>query len=130
MYNMQLADRVRSQLTGNAAKITGEKKMFRGMTFMVDNKMCIGVSGENLLCRFDPSLQDEVAARPGFLPMVMRGKKLDGYCYVAPDGTALDNDLRYWIGLCLAFNPSAKPSKRKTEVEPKKKMIQINRSQQ
>ena len=120
MYNTQLADRVRNQLAGSAAEMTGEKKMFRGMAFMVNNKMCIGVSGENLLCRFDPSLQDEVAAKTGYLPMIMKRKKLNGYCYVTPDGISLDKDLRYWIKLCLAFNPAAKPSKRKMRTKSKK----------
>jgi hypothetical protein len=120
MYNTQLADRVRNQLAGSAAEMTGEKKMFRGMDFMVNNKMCIGVSGENLLCRFDPSLQDEVAAKTGYLPMIMKGKKLNGYCYVKPEGILLDKELQYWINLCLAFNPTAKPSKRKMRTKSKK----------
>ena len=120
MYNTQLADKVRSQLAGSSAEMTGEKKMFRGMVFMVSNKMCIGISGENLLCRFDPLLQDEVAAKTGYQPMIMKGKQLNGYCYVTPEGFSLGNELQYWINLCLAFNSSAKPSKPKTRRVDKK----------
>ena len=35
--------------------------MFSGLTFMVNGKMCVNVIGENLMCRFDPKLQEEVA---------------------------------------------------------------------
>ena len=28
--------------------------MFRGLTFMVNGKMCVSVSGDKLMCRFDP----------------------------------------------------------------------------
>jgi hypothetical protein len=53
---------------------------------MVNGKMCISVSGENLMCRFDPLLREEVAEKNGFQPMVMKGKELQRYCYVAPIG--------------------------------------------
>lgn len=87
--------------------------MFRGLTFMVNNKMCISVSGENLMCRIDPALQEEAAGKRGFHPMIMKGKELKGYCYVSPDGFALTKDFEYWTGLCLAYNENAKPSKSK-----------------
>lgn len=86
--------------------------MFRGITFMAKGKMCIGVSGENLMCRFDPSLTREVNDKPGVLPMVMRGKTLQGYCYVRPEGFQEQDDFLYWVNLCLDYNDRAKGSKR------------------
>ncbi len=89
-----------------------EKKMFAGLAFMINGKMCVNVSGENLMCRFDPGLTDELTEKPGFLPMIMKGKKLKGYCYIEPNGFIDKNDLEYWIDLCLQFNNKAQTSKK------------------
>jgi TfoX/Sxy family transcriptional regulator of competence genes len=108
-YNENLAQRVREAL--ETVPNVEEKKMFRGLTFMVNGKMCISVSGENLMCRVDPSLHDELMEKAGTREMVMRGKTLKGYLYVAPEGFKTQKDFNYWIKLCLAFNPFAKASK-------------------
>ena len=86
--------------------------MFRGLTFMVNVKMCINVSGENLMCRFDPKLQDEIAEKKGYQPMIMKGKEYNGYCYVSPEGIKAKNDFEYFVNLCLEFNKVAKFSKK------------------
>jgi len=112
-FNTNLADRIREYLLQFPSLKIEEKKMFSGLAFMVNNKMCINVSGENLMCRFDPSSQEEVAERTGFQPMIMRGKELSGYCYVNPNGFASRKALEYWIDLCLDFNGKAKASKKK-----------------
>ena len=53
-YDTKLAEGIRKYLANFPSLRVEEKKMFRGLTFMVNDKMCIGVSGENLMCRFDP----------------------------------------------------------------------------
>jgi len=112
-YNIKLADRVREYLADFPSLKIEEKKMFRGLTFMVNGKMCVSVSGENLMCRFDPSLQDEVAERNGFQPMIMKGKQYKGYCYINPYGLKAKKDFEYWVNLCLGFNHKAKSSKKR-----------------
>jgi hypothetical protein len=111
-YDIQLADKIREYLVGFPALKIEEKEMFRGLTFMVNNKMCVCVSGENLMCRFDPSLQEEVAERRGYQPMIMKGKDLKGYCYVHPNGFNARKEFEYWVNLCLDFNARAKSSKK------------------
>lgn len=113
-YNTQLADRIREYLAGFSKLNIEEKKMFRGLTFMINGKMCISVSTDNLMCRFDPVLQEEVAEKIGFKPMIMKGSELKGYCYVVPEGYKKMKDFEYWINLCLSFNSKAKASKKKT----------------
>ena len=49
-----------------------------------------------------------VAQRSGYRPMIMKGKELPGYCYVAPEGFADPDDFSDWLELCLAFNEQAK----------------------
>lgn len=77
-YNINLADRIREHLYTLPKLKIEEKEMFRGLTFMGNDKMCISVSGENLMCRFDPVSHAEAAERNGFLPMVIKGKELKG----------------------------------------------------
>lgn len=110
-YNTKLADRIREHLAKLPQLTTEEKEMFRGITFMVNGKMCVSVSGENLMCRYDPALYAVVAEKHGVQPMIMKGKELKGYCYVSPAGYKAEKDFRYWIDLCLAFNKHAKPAK-------------------
>lgn len=85
--------------------------MFGGLAFMVNGKMCINVSGERLMCRFDPKHADEISSKAGFQPMYMKGKLYDGYCYVDPEGFKKKSDFEYWVQLCLDFNDKAKSSK-------------------
>jgi TfoX/Sxy family transcriptional regulator of competence genes len=109
-YNEQLADRVREALL-HLPKVE-EKKMFRGLTFMVDGKMCISVSGEELMCRFDPALQDDVVEKNGFRPMIMKGKEYRGFGYVSPEAIKSKKDFEYWVNLSLDYNDRAKASKK------------------
>jgi len=115
-YDLQLAERIRSRLSQRAGgRMIEEKKMFRGLTFMVNDKMCISVSGDRLMCRFDPALQETAAAKDGFSPMIMKGKQYRGFGYVDAAVVPHREDLDYWIGLCLDFNDRAKAApKRKS----------------
>lgn len=112
-YDINLANRIREHLLEFTKHKIEEKKMFSGLAFMVNGKMCINVSNDNLMCRFDPALQAETAERSGFLPMIMKGRELKGYCYVSPEGYRKKKDFEYWINLCLSFNAKAKASKKK-----------------
>lgn len=111
-YDTKLADRVREYLSQFPKIKIEEKKMFRGRAFMVNGKMCINVSGNNLMCRFDPQSTEALSEKPGFLPMMMKGKELNGYCYVEPIGISNKKDFEYWINLCVDFNKKAKASKK------------------
>ena len=109
--NPGLTKRVRDILPKDV--IIEEKKMFSGMAFMINDKMCVNVSGEKLMCRFDPVLKEEVSEKTGYEPMIMKGKELKGYCYVESIGFNSKKDFEYWINLCLDYNKRAKSSKKK-----------------
>jgi TfoX/Sxy family transcriptional regulator of competence genes len=112
-YNTKLADRIRIYLDQVPNLKIEEKTMFRGLAFLVNGKMCVNVSGDDLMCRYDPDRADEVAERVGFQPMIMKGKQLNGYCYVSEDGYKSKANFEYWLQLCLDFNAKAKSSKTK-----------------
>lgn len=111
-YNKEFANRIREQLAQVPDIAIEEKNMFGGLAFMVNDKMCINVSDDNLMCRYPVALQEEIAEKKGFLPMIMKGKEMAGYCYVSPEGYKLKKDFDFWIKLCLDYNKEAKKSKR------------------
>lgn len=111
-YDTLLADRVREYLVAFTQLKVVEKEMFSGLAFMVNDKMCVNISGENLMCRFDPGLHEEIAGKRGFQPMIMKGKELKGYCYVSTTGFGSNKDFAYWVDLCLDYNQRARSSKK------------------
>ncbi len=87
--------------------------MFRGLTFMVNEKMCIGVSGNELMVRFDPILHQEFCERKGFRPMVTKSKEYKGYGYICPDYIKTNKQLAYWLTIALQFNKEIKAVNKK-----------------
>lgn len=111
-YNEKLADRCREMISLTHKKVE-EKRMFGGLCFMVNGKMCMGVESERLMLRIGPARYDEAMEKEGCRPMDFTGKVMKGYVFV--DVAALNNQkkLQYWIDMALEFNKEAKPSKKK-----------------
>jgi TfoX/Sxy family transcriptional regulator of competence genes len=97
-----MADRVRAAFAGQRAVV--EKKMMGGLTFMVNGKMCVGVLGDDLMVRLDPTEYDAALWRKGCREMTFTGKPMRGSVFVGPAGTATKHDLASWISRVLAFN--------------------------
>ena len=110
-FDTLLADRVREYLAKSTELQITEKHMFGGLAFMVNGKICVNVSSDRLMCRFDPDLQESLSKKGEYEMMVMRGKEMTGYCYVHPEGLRTKDTLTFWIDLCLDFNDRAKSSK-------------------
>jgi len=113
-YNEKLADRIREALA-DLSDVT-EKKMFRGVTFMINGKMCISIGDDEILCRIDPAEYEILMERKDVRQMIHGGRAMKGWVFVGPEGTKTKRDLDFWIDLSLTFNKEAKASKR-----PKKK---------
>lgn len=111
-YDKELANRIKEYLIQFPHLEIEEKRMFGGLAFMINGKMCINVSHNNLMCRFDPNMTHGLAGKTGFLPMIMKGKEYKGYCYIEPAGFKSKKDFEFWVNLCLDYNDYAKPSKR------------------
>lgn len=110
-YDEQLAGRVREKIALTHRNVE-EKKMFGGLCFMVNDKMCIGVEKERLMLRLDPAIYEEVLEKEGCRPMDFTGKVMKGYVFVDADAVTTKKKLDYWVGLALAYNKIAKPSKK------------------
>lgn len=114
-YNETLANRVR-EIIAQTHNITEEKKMFGGLCFMVDNKMCVGIESERLMIRLDPAIMDEVLEKHGCHPMDFTGRPMKGYVFVDIEVVKTKRQLNYWLQLALEYNPKAKASKKKNIV--------------
>lgn len=111
-YNEKLADRTR-EIISLSHKNVEEKKMFGGLCFMVNGKMCVGVEQERLMVRLDPERYDEAMEKEGCKPMDFTGKIMKGYVFVDIDSLNTKKKLDYWVKLALEFNSKAKASKKK-----------------
>src|SRR4051794_3060485 len=109
-YNEKLAARVRTALKDLSD--LQEKKMFGGLAFLVDGKMCINISKDRLMCRIDPALHDDALTHKATQTVTMRGKPYRGYIYVDADVLQTKKQLDYWLALSLDFNKHAKSSKK------------------
>lgn len=111
-YDEFLADRIRTILREKQV-LVDEKKMMGGLSFMVDNKMCVGIVQDNLMARIDPDIYDYALTKKGCKEMDFTGRTMKGFVFVEPEGIDMDKDLEYWIKLCIDYNPKAKSSKNK-----------------
>ncbi len=111
-YSEKLVDRVREAL--QHLPNVEEKKMFQGLTFMVDGKMCIGIRNEEIMCRLDPEVYESVLERIGCRQMIHGKRIIKGYVFISDEGYSRQEDFDYWIELALDYNKRAKPSKKKT----------------
>ena len=111
-FNELLADRIRLVLKEKQVSFK-EKKMMGGLTFMVDNKMCVGIVKDNLMARINPNIYEAALRKEGCKEMNFTGKPMKGYVFIEPEGVDFDEELEYWVQLCIDFNPLVKSSKKK-----------------
>lgn len=106
-YNQELAARIRPLVASMG--VVEERKMFGGLTFMLDGHMCCGVVGDRLMLRLNPEIADAAIQQPHVDPMDFTGKPMPGFVYVGQSGLTSDEELRRWIGLAREFVASLPP---------------------
>lgn len=110
-YNEQLNDRIREVMA--SLPNVEEKHMFGGTCYMLNGKMCIGVVGDEMMCRIGPDAYEEALEQTGCREMVFTGKPMKGYVFVSTEGMRTKKQFESWIDRCIAFNAEAKASKKK-----------------
>lgn len=105
-YNEELAQRIRKALQGVPG--VEEKKMFGGVCFMVNDKMCVGIVKDDLMARIDPERYATALKRKGCREMDFNGKPMKGFIYVSDEGMRTEKALQEWIEMALAYNQTAK----------------------
>jgi TfoX/Sxy family transcriptional regulator of competence genes len=116
-YNENLADRIRERM----AEIPGveEKHMFGGIAFMVNNKMCVGIIKDEMMCRIDPSVHDECVEKEGCRTMDFNKKPMKGFVMIDETGMRNREAFDFWISLALEFNSMAKETVKKPKTKRK-----------
>jgi TfoX/Sxy family transcriptional regulator of competence genes len=110
-YDEQLAARIRRALRRSDI---AERKMFGGVTFLRNGRMCCGVVGQDLVVRILEEDMPSALRRAHVRPMDFTGRPLRGFVYVGPRATATDDALDHWIEKGLAFTePSASAKSRR-----------------
>jgi hypothetical protein len=108
-YDEHLANRIR-ELVSNESGLT-EQKMFGGLAFLINGNMAVSASGQGgLLLRVDPEETDDLCAKPHAEPFVMRGRAMQGWLRVAPEGLKTKKQLERWVARGAGYARSL-PSK-------------------
>jgi TfoX/Sxy family transcriptional regulator of competence genes len=107
-YDEDLANRLRELLADEDA--VTEKKMFGGLAFLLDGKMCVSASRNGgLLARIDPADTDAALARPHVALMQMGGRTMDGWITVAPEALKTKRQLGAWVERSVGFVKTLPP---------------------
>jgi hypothetical protein len=95
-YDSDLAADVRALLAGEPG-IT-EKAMFGGLAFLTEGRMAVVVSGQGgLMLRCQPDETESLLELEHTRPMEMRGRDMNGWIRVDPEGYADDAALQQWV---------------------------------
>src|SRR5215475_8458031 len=108
-----LVNRVRTAI-GKSLRVE-EKKMFGGIAFMVERKMCVTVGKGRIMCRIDPAIHDAALERKGCTTVVMKGREYRGYVHIDAEVLSTKAELDHWVKLALDFNGRAKASARRRQ---------------
>ena len=101
-YDEHLANRIRELIAAEDGVV--EKRMFGGLAFLIGGNMSVSVSGQGgLLLRCDPAETDKFRARPHAGPFEMRGRVMDGWLRVDPEGVRTKRELEHWVNVSVTY---------------------------
>jgi TfoX/Sxy family transcriptional regulator of competence genes len=90
----------------------GKKRMFSGLSYFIDDKICFAVRGGELMIRVDKTLASELLGRPGIHEAVMGKRVMKNWVQAGEGAIATDEKLLELlaIGHDYAINLPPKPS--------------------
>jgi hypothetical protein len=104
VYDEKLTNRIRKILSERKEFV--EKKMFGGISFILEGNMCCGVEKNNLVIRVGPMNYEKALEEPHARPMDFTGRPLRGFVYISPEGYKKDEDLEKWVMRAVEFASS------------------------
>jgi hypothetical protein len=109
-YDADLANLIRELIA--AEPDVAEQKMFGGLAFLIGGNMSVSASGQGgLLLRCDPAETDELVKKPHAARFEMRGRTMDGWLRVAPEGVRSKRELEPWVKVGVAYARSLPPKR-------------------
>ncbi len=103
-YDEALATRLRKAV-GRRKGIV-EKKMFGGLSFLLNGNMAVGVLGNELILRIDPAQNDKILKKSYARQFDFTGKPMIGWIYVGAVGLKSAADLKKWVQVGLEYAAS------------------------
>lgn len=111
--NDKLLDRVRKLMEGQTDVV--EKKMFGGLCFMVNGKMCVSIRTDEIMCRIDPEAVETILSKKKARPMIHNGHLMKGFVFVKEEDIKTKKEIEYWIQLSFEYNQKSPPAKKKAK---------------
>lgn len=108
-YDPVLAERIRAELSRHV-EFT-EKRMFGGLSFLVNGNMCCGITGSDLVLRLTPEGAERALEQPHTRPMDFTGKPMKSMVYVSAEGTASAVGLSRWVSTAASTTKELAPKK-------------------
>ncbi len=102
-----LAERVRAGIDRPAVA----KRMFGGITLMLNGNMLCCVSAKGLMVRVGAEAEPEALERPFVARCLGAGRPMAGFLLVGPRGVSEDADLSAWLTRALAYVGGLPPKK-------------------
>lgn len=90
-----------------------EKRMFGGLGFMIDDKMSIGVVGDEIMLRCLPERYSKLLAEPNVREMDFTGRPMKGFVFVEPNGFETDTQLDHLVAIAVEFGKLGTVKKKK-----------------
>ncbi len=101
-YDEDLAGRIRELIAGEP-DVT-EKRMFGGLAFLVGGNLSVSASGQGgLMVRVDPEETEALVGEPHARPFEMRGRDMQGWLRVDPEGVRTRQELEPWVRRGVAY---------------------------
>ncbi len=94
-YDEGLAQRVREVL--DVRDDISEKKMFGGLSFLLNGNMAVGVIGDELIVRVGPHDYEEARAHEHARAFDFTGRTMSGWVVVETEGLGEDENLTEWV---------------------------------
>lgn len=111
-YNEKIALRIASKLAANGINFV-EKKMFGGIAFMINDKMCVGVVKDQMMLRVMEEHYDKLVEENHVHPMEFTGKTMRGFLFLDQEAFETDTDMDRWINYGLEFGEKGKVKSKK-----------------
>ena len=99
-YDELTAERIRSALRGNAVT---EKRMFGGITMMVNGNMLCCASPRGLMIRVGAEGEAAALAKPAAAPCTATGRRMAGFVMVGHAGLATAREVESALRLAHAY---------------------------
>jgi TfoX/Sxy family transcriptional regulator of competence genes len=110
VYDERLAERVRAALAEQGG--VSERRMFGGLAFLLDGKMCVGVLENELVVRVGAERYLDALKSAHARPMDFTGRPMRGMIYVSPAGVTRGAALKRWVDAGVTAAREA-PSRRR-----------------